>query len=97
MSNLEAAAIGYVEHYWEALDPAVQRQQTELMLILTGDATGGWRDSSVTHGELGIGSWEKGKAQSALTLLPLFLFEGDDSAENLRNRLAKRSPTRTTG
>jgi len=43
---------------------------------------------AVTHGELGIGSFEKGKAQSRLTLLPLFLMEGDDSAENLRIRAA---------
>lgn len=46
---------------------------SELVLVLTGDATGGWRGDAVTHGELGIGSWAKGKAQSRLTLLPLFL------------------------
>ena len=56
---------------------------------MAAGGAGGWRGDAVTHGELGIGSWAKGKAQSTLTLLPLFLFEGDDSAENLRNRLIK--------
>lgn len=83
---LEDEAARYVAHYWSALDPRVQAGGTELLLVLTGDATGGWRGDAVTHGELGIGSWAKGKAQSRLTLLPLFLFEGDDSADNLRNR-----------
>lgn len=75
-----------MEHFWWALDPRVQEGSAPLTLVLTGDATGGWRGDAVTHGELGIGSWAKGKAQSRLTLVPLFLFEGDDSAENLRNR-----------
>lgn len=82
-------ATEYVEHYWQAIDPAVHDGSTPLLLVLTGDATGGWRGDAVTHGELGIGSWVRGKAQSRLTLLPLFLMEGDDSAENLRNKLAK--------
>ena len=86
VKDLEAAAIDMVQHYWDALDPAVQTGETELMLVLTGDATGGWRGDAVTHGELGIGSWAKGKAQSKLTLLPIFLMEGDDGAANLRNR-----------
>lgn len=86
--NFEEQASKYVEHYWEAIDTSVQSGSTPLMLILTGDATGGWRGDAVTHGEIGIGSWSKGKAQSRLTLLPLFLLEGDDSAENLRNRVA---------
>ena len=86
VNDLEAAAVSMVEHYWEALNPAVQAGETALMLVLTGDATGGWRGDAVTHGELGIGSWAKGKAQSKLTLLPLFLMEGDDGAVNLRNR-----------
>ena len=56
-----------------------------------GDATGGWRGSSITHFEAGIGSWEsKGDAQikqgSKATLLPVALGEGDDGAENLRLR-----------
>ena len=89
VKELEPAAVGMVEHYWHALDPNVQTGVAELMLVLTGDATGGWRGDAVTHGELGIGSWAKGKAQSKLTLLPLFLMVGDDGAVNLRNRCAK--------
>eukprot|EP00966_Prymnesium_polylepis_P150945 3487075-Prymnesium_polylepis.1 len=83
--DLEAAAVGLVEHFWDALDEDVRMCRKELMLVMTGDATGGWRGDLVTHGELGIGSWRAGKAQSKLTLLPIFLFEGDDSTTNLRN------------
>lgn len=90
VASLEEEAAKYVAHYWWALDPRVQNGTSELVLVLTGDATGGWRGDAVTHGELGIASWAKGKAQSRLTLLPLFLFEGDDSAENLRNRGPQR-------
>lgn len=89
VADLEQALSQYVAHYWSAIDPAVQDGHTPLMVILTGDATGGWRGDAVTHGELGIGSWAAGKAQSKLTLLPIFLMEGDDSAENLRSRIAK--------
>ena len=89
LDNLEKAAAGMVSHYWDALDPAVQVGANNLMLVLTGDATGGWRGDSVTHGELGIGSWRAGKAQSKLTLLPLFIMEGDDGAKNLRNQAAR--------
>lgn len=83
----EAQVAEYVAHYWTAIDTAVQNGDIPLMLVLTGDATGGWRGDAVTHGEFGIGSWAKGKAQSRLTLLPIFLMEGDDSAENLRNKI----------
>ena len=74
--------------YWDALEPAVQEGKKELLLVLTGDATGGWRGASVTHGEIGIGSFVKGKALSKLAALPVWLMEGDDSAENLRTRAA---------
>lgn len=86
--DFEAAAAAYVAHYWDAIDPDVKAGVEPLLLVLTGDATGGWRGEAVTHGELGIGSWSRGKGQSKLTLLPLFLMEGDDSADNLRNRIA---------
>lgn len=89
VADLEYAMAQYVTHYWSAIDPAVQQGQTPLMLVLTGDATGGWRGDAITHGELGIGSWAAGKAQSRLTLLPIFLMEGEDSAENLRSRMDK--------
>lgn len=89
ITEFEPQIAAYVEHYWTAIDAEVQDGRTPLMLVLTGDATGGWRGDAVTHGELGIGSWVKGKAQSRLTLLPLFLMEGDDSAENLRNKITK--------
>lgn len=89
VADLQKAVEDYVTHYWSALDPGVQTGHTPLMITLTGDATGGWRGDAVTHGEIGIGSWAAGKAQSKLTLLPIFLMEGDDSAENLRNRMAK--------
>lgn len=65
--DVKSAAAYYVEHYWDALDPAVQCGDTPLLMVLTGDATGGWRGEAVTHGELGLGSWAKGKAQSKLT------------------------------
>jgi hypothetical protein len=84
--DFEAAAVGLVEHFWRALHKDVKSGRVPLLLVLTGDATGGWRGSPVTHGELGIGSFAAGKAQSRLTLLPLFIMEGDDSAKNLRNR-----------
>ena len=42
----------------------------------------------MTHGEIGIGSFVKGKALSKLAALPVWLMEGDDSAENLRTRAA---------
>lgn len=86
IDNLEEQAARYVAHYWDGIDAEVRCGNKPLVLVLTGDATGGWRGDAVTHGELGIASWSAGKAQSRLTLLPLFLMEGDDSAENLRNR-----------
>ena len=53
-----------------------------------GDATGGWRGSSITHFELGICSWEDEdvKQVSKSNLLPAALAEGDDGVENLRLR-----------
>lgn len=86
IEDLEEQGAKYVAHYWEGIDEDVRLGKKPLVLILTGDATGGWRGDAVTHGELGIASWSAGKAKSKLTLLPLFLMEGDDSAENLRNR-----------
>ena len=77
-----------VEHYWDALDPRVRDLEIPLVVIVTGDATGGWRGASVTHAEAALGSWAKGKGQSRLTVLPLYIMEGDDSATNLRNRAA---------
>lgn len=77
-----------VGHYCSALDPEVSRGDKELLLVLTGDATGGWRGDSITHGEISIGSWAKGTGNSRLAALPLFLMEGEDSAENLRSRAA---------
>jgi len=41
----------------------------------------------VTHGEIGIGSFARGTGQSRLAALPVWLMEGDDSADNLRNRV----------
>lgn len=89
VSDLEGSLVGLVEHYWDALDAAVQQQEKELMFVLTGDATGGWRGDSITHGEIGIGSFEKGKALSKLAALPVWLQEGEDSAENLRSRAGR--------
>ena len=86
--DLEASLTGLVEHYYDALEPAVQAGEKPCLFVLTGDATGGWRGDSVTHGEIGIGSFAKGKAQSKLAALPIFLMEGDDSADNLRSRAA---------
>lgn len=60
--DFELQAKMYVEHYWHAIDDAVKTGSAPLVLVLTGDATGGWRGDAVTHGELGIGSWAKGKA-----------------------------------
>lgn len=88
VQNLEGALANMVQHYWSALDPAVSRGEKELLLVLTGDATGGWRGDSITHGEMSIGSWAKGTGNSRLAALPLFIMEGDDSADNLRNRAA---------
>lgn len=86
VGDVENAIVSMVEHYWEALDPAVIRGEKELLLVFTGDATGGWRGDSITHGEISIGSWSKGTGVSRLAALPLFIMEGDDSAQNLRNR-----------
>ena len=63
VKDLEAGMGGLVEHYWDALDPEVQQGRLDLQLVLIGDATGGWRGDSITHGEMGIGSFAKGKAR----------------------------------
>lgn len=86
VERIEDSVLNMVEHYWEALDPAVARGDKELLLVFTGDATGGWRGEAITHGEIAIGSWAKGKGVSKLSALPLFIMEGDDSADNLRCR-----------
>lgn len=56
LANLEVSIANQVEHYWDALEPDVQTGKSELVLVLSGDATGGWRGSAVTHGEVCIGS-----------------------------------------
>lgn len=73
VGDVENAIVSMVEHYWEALDPAVIRGQKELLLVFTGDATGGWRGESITHGKISIGSWSKGTGISRLAALPLFI------------------------
>lgn len=86
LDTMEKSIVGMVEHYWDALDVEVTRGNKELLLVFTGDATGGWRGEAITHGEISIGSWAKGSGISRLASLPLFIMEGDDSAENLRSR-----------
>lgn len=86
VQNMEKALVSLVEHYWDALEPAVVQGEKPLLLVFTGDATGGWRGDALTHAEITIGSWAKGRGASKLAALPLFMMEGDDSAENLRNR-----------
>lgn len=68
------------------MDSGVRAGESELLLVLSGDATGGWRGSAVTHREVCIGSWAAARGQSKLAALPVWLMEGDDSAENLRSR-----------
>ena len=88
VKDLDGSLVGLVEHYWNTLCESVPKGKKPLMFVLTGDATGGWRGSSITHGEIGIGSFAKGKAISKLAYLPVWLMEGDDSTDNLRARAA---------
>lgn len=55
-----------------------------LMLMLFGDATGGWRGSPITHIEWGIASMQSGLGCSKNALQPCFLGEGKDSTPTLR-------------
>lgn len=47
LGNLEASIAKQVEHYWDALEHGVRSGEKELLLVLSGDATGGWRGSAV--------------------------------------------------
>jgi hypothetical protein len=89
VKDLETGMRCLVESYWDAIDPEVQAGRKELQLVLTGDATGGWRGDSITHGEMAFGSFVEGKALSKLAALPVWLMEGDDGSENLRARCAR--------
>ena len=91
VKDLDGSLVGLVEHYWNTLCESVPKGKKPLMFVLTGDATGGWRGSSITHGEIGIGSFAKGKAISKLAYLPVWLMEGDDSTDNLRARCTRRT------
>ena len=74
--------------HWEAISQDVKEGRRSLLVAGFGDATGGWRGSSITHFELGLCSWEDKdiKQGSKSNLLPAALAEGDDGADNLRVR-----------
>ena len=74
--------------HWVGISSDVKERKRPLLVAGFGDATGGWRGSSITHFELGLCSWENTdvKQCSKSNLLPAALAEGDDGAENLRVR-----------
>ena len=73
---------------WAAVSSDVKDGRRPMLVAGFGDATGGWRGSSITHFEVGIASWEAKdiKQTSKSALLPAALAEGDDGADNLRLR-----------
>ena len=77
-----------VADHWDGISSTVKEGRRKMLIAGFGDATGGWRGSSITHFELGICSWEDEdiKQCSKSNLLPAALGEGDDGAENLRTR-----------
>ena len=77
-----------VAEHWAGISSDVKAGKRKLLIAGFGDATGGWRGSSITHFELGIASWENTEVKqcSKSNLLPAALAEGDDGAENLRLR-----------
>ena len=85
----QRGAVGQmVVDHWAGLSSNVKDGSRPLLVAGFGDATGGWRGSSITHFELGLCSWESTdvKQCSKSNLLPAALAEGDDGAENLRLR-----------
>ena len=94
IKDQRGAISSMVADRWESVSSDVKEGQRPLLLCAFGDATGGWRGSSITHFELGVGSWDSEadaqiKQGSKATLLPVALGEGDDGAENLRLRFEK--------
>ena len=77
-----------VSEHWPAISSSVKENRQAMLVAGFGDATGGWRGSSITHFELGICSWEAEDIEqgSKCNLLPAALGEGDDGVENLRLR-----------
>ena len=88
VKDQRAAVSQMVVDHWAAVSSDVKQGTRPLLIGGFGDATGGWRGSSITHFELGICSWEDKdiKQGSKSNLLPTALAEGDDGAESLRLR-----------
>ena len=88
VKDQRAAVAQMTADHWAGISEDVKEGRRAMLVAAFGDATGGWRGSSITHFELAICSWEDKdiKQCSKSNLLPAALAEGDDGAESLRIR-----------
>ena len=90
IKDYHKAVAGLLQHYWgPALRPEVLELRAPAAIVMTGDATGGWRAHGISHFELSIACWAQGVAVSKLALLPAHFMEG-----SFRPSLALRTRAR---